>query len=152
MKKLIATVASLALTLGMLVATPLPALAAVQGAVCPSTNTFRAHFYENTIADNSDGDDELWICVSANANMANISHTPSGYCHGLFYHNDWGDCVSSAAFRIPSTYAVCLYDDPNYSGTGMRFNSSASGTRINLITNVNDQVNSFRYVASTSSC
>ena len=133
-------------------AVPVSVMAGTQNAPCAPEITHRAHFYENTIADNSDGDDSLWLCTPGNANMANISHTLPGYCHGFFYHNDWGDCVSSAAFKIPSGYAVCLYNDPNYSGAGMRFNSSASGHQINLLSGVRDEVHSYKYIYSQFSC
>ena len=150
--KLLRLCITTALLLSAINLAPTEAFAGTQGTACPSGNTYRAHFYENTIGDTSDNNDTYWHCTSGNANMANISHTLSGFCHGFFYHNDWGDCVSSAVFTIRTGYAVCLYNDPNYSGIGMRINQSGSGLRVNMTSATNDEINSFKYINSAFSC
>lgn len=68
--------------------------------------------YENGAGDNSDGDDELWLCRADYTNLNNISHTIPGNCNkgAGGFSTTWNDCVSSVKVNTlaAGTY-TCFY-------------------------------------------
>ncbi len=73
--------------------------------------------------------DSKTFCYGTNVpDLRNIAHTQSGICSAfLKFDDNWNDCISSARYYENLTYGnpnVCLWINPNYGGSGVRFVSS----------------------------
>jgi hypothetical protein len=125
-------------------------LAADQGTGCP-TDPERVRFYENTIADNSDGDDTVIFCGLGASDLSQISHTVSGQCksNGIRFDDSWNDCISSLYPVVPVGRVLCLYGGANFTGGSsvpITHGSALNGMRTNLSSYWQDGISSWHFL------
>jgi len=83
--------------------------------------------WENSIGDTSDGNDNLYVCISQ-SDLTMVAHTLAGDCQGAFAGQpNWNDCVNSYTMLGGGW---CFYSDVNYNGL---FDSRGGTGRFDLI-------------------
>jgi hypothetical protein len=145
MKRLIALATAGLLALAFVI----PAQAADQGTGCPS-DPERVRFYENTIADNSDGDDTVIFCGLGASDLEQIAHTVAGTCKGGIFKtgDNWNECISSFYAVIPSGRVLVVYGAKNFDSNYVHYiyTHSSSGRRIDLPASFNDGMSSWHFL------
>ena len=117
----------------------------VQGS-CDSSDESRVKLFENSIGDESDGDDRAWQC-DWKSDLSNKPHTLEGQCaDGSFGNGSWNDCISSVKPWTPDGKRFCAYEDADYAGTRGGWGPAKNGTRENVGSGLNDRISSVKWV------
>lgn len=142
---------ALLLLVPLLLATAGFVWAGTQGSNCIFDSS-RVLLWENVIGDSGGENDNYWKCSSDSNLSVNDDHTLPGQCAALIMSDTWNDCVSSYTVYVPSGQKFCLYADDIYRNLKTSHTGPIGGYRYDVGAGWNDQLTSFRWVSSTSSC
>lgn len=163
MRKVVGTLVAFVLAFGVFV---MGAAAYSQSTSCanpPSSAWFKVCFNEDSPYSNTTGDKLIFIGSQAGyapspaVNLAEISHTLSGYCaRPVLPANNWNDCLSSVKMWLPTSSSyVCIYEDSGYDGNYKRFVGPYGGTIRNFDSAdilMNDKISSIFFGVNGGAC